>query len=79
MGQLALVITKRQKAILFREKKIIFYHDWGVHYMSILPIEGNVRGNDKYIFIHLYIKDFKGGSVLKNIPTNQEMQVQSLR
>ena len=46
--------------------------------MNILPTSGNVRGNDKYIFIHLYIKDFTGGSVLKNIPANQEMQVQSL-
>ena len=46
--------------------------------MNILPTSGNVRGNDKYIFIHLYIKDFTGGSVLKNRPANQDMQVQSL-
>ena len=46
--------------------------------MSILPTLGSVRGNDKYIFIHLYIKGVPGGSVLKNIPANQETQVQSL-
>lgn len=59
MRQLVIVITKRRKAILFRRKNN-FYHDLGVHYM-IYCNTGNVRGNDKYIFIHLYIKDITGG------------------